>query len=217
MTESAKRPPTTLCNIDLLRGIAALAILFWHYQHFYFPRAGVNGVADSRAEQPLFDEFAWLYLHGDWAVQFFWILSGFIFFHVYASRRDVGLWEYFSNRFSRLYPLHFITLFVVAWLQFLSWSWFGHFQIYQLNDVWHFILNLFMASHWGFQEGYSFNGPIWSISVEILVYAMFFCFIRAFEIRLVTSALFLVFSLILFSVSQGPISACAVFFAVGGG
>jgi len=27
---------TQLCNIDLLRGIAAIAILFWHYQHFYF-------------------------------------------------------------------------------------------------------------------------------------------------------------------------------------
>jgi len=112
-------PPATLCNIDLLRGIAAFAILLWHYQHFYFPRAGVNGVADQRAVQPLFYMFSWFYLHGAWAVQFFWILSGFIFFHVYAQRGDVSLREFFGNRFSRLYPLHLITLCIVAVLQFV--------------------------------------------------------------------------------------------------
>jgi peptidoglycan/LPS O-acetylase OafA/YrhL len=46
--------------------------------------------------------------------------------------------------------------------------------IYAFNDLRHFVLNLFSASYWGFQDGYSFNGPSWSISAEILVYVLFF-------------------------------------------
>lgn len=216
ITQSTTQLPATLCNIDLLRGLAALAILFWHYQHFYFPRAGVNDVASQRTEQPLFDAFAWLYLHGDWAVQFFWILSGFIFFHVYAQRRDVGLWAFFANRLSRLYPLHFITLIAVAGIQLFSLILFGHFQIYPFNDLWHFVLNLFMASHWGLQEGYSFNGPIWSISVEVVVYAAFLLYLKKIGISLISGILFLGFAVLFYAIESGPISACAVFFSLGG-
>lgn len=213
---SSTSPPATLCNIDLLRGLGAFAILFWHYQHFYFPRAGVNGVSGQRAVQPLFDMFSWFYLHGAWAVQFFWILSGFIFFHVYAQRGDVSLREFFGNRFSRLYPLHFITLCIVAVLQFVSWQWFGQFQIYPFNDLWHFSLNVFMASHWGFQDGYSFNAPIWSISVELLVYGMFYGFLRAVGVRFLTSVLWLGWSLVFYMNSPGPVFECAALFALGG-
>lgn len=206
--------PHQLCNIDFLRGIAALIILFWHYQHFYFPQAGVNAVVT--AEQPLFGLFAWFYLHGAWAVQFFWILSGFVFFHVYAGRRDVSLRNFFGQRFSRLYPLHVVTLCLVAALQFISWQCFGQFQIYPLNDLWHFVLNLFMASHWGLQSGWSFNAPIWSISVELLVYAMFFGFLKTVGVRPLTSVLWLAWSLLFYKNAPGPIFECATLFALGG-
>lgn len=61
MKEEDENKPSLLCNIDLLRGIAAISILFWHYQHFYYPRAGVNPIARgefSGAAQPLFDWFS---------------------------------------------------------------------------------------------------------------------------------------------------------------
>jgi peptidoglycan/LPS O-acetylase OafA/YrhL len=160
--------------------------------------------------------FSCFYLYGAWAVQFFWVLSGFIFFHVYTARRDVPLREFFINRFSRLYPLHVITLCIIAALQFASWVRFGHFQIYPFNDAWHFLLNVFMASHWGFQEGWSFNAPIWSISVEVLVYAMFYSFLRAFGIRLLTSLIWLGWSLLFYVNTPNSVFECAALFALGG-
>lgn len=206
-----------ICNIDLLRGIAAITILFWHYQHLYFPEAGVNPVgAEQRVLQPLFPMFSWLYTYGSWGVQFFWILSGYVFFHAYASRRDVSARDYFVNRFSRLYPLHFITLVVVAVLQFVSMRYFGKYQIYPQNNAYHFVLNLFMASHWGFQEGYSYNAPIWSISVEVLVYGLFFVYLRGLGVRLVPSLVWLAWSLLLLKTASSPILECAALFSLGG-
>ena len=205
-----------ICNIDLLRCIAAITILFWHYQHLYFPTAGVNPVGNDPSIQPLFSVFSWLYLYGSWAVQFFWILSGFVFFHAYAGRQQVSARDYFVNRFSRLYPLHAITLIVVAFLQFVSMRYFGKYQIYPQNDAYHFLLNVFMASHWGFQAGYSFNAPIWSISVEVLVYGLFFVYLKGLGVGLVSSLVWLAWSLLLLKNAPSPIAECAALFALGG-
>lgn len=208
--------PQKLCNIDLLRGVAAIAILLWHYQHFYYLEAGVNSITGRLSIQPLFNLFSWFYIHGAWAVQFFWILSGFVFFHVYERRRNISLSEFFIHRFARLYPLHLITLCLVALLQFVSWYWFNKFQIYPFNDVWHFILNLFMASHWGFQQGWSFNAPVWSISVEVLVYIMFFVFLKSIGVRTFTSIVWFAWSLLLYKNAQTSIFESAALFALGG-
>ena len=35
-----------------------------------------------------------------------------------------------------------------------------------------------MASEWGITQGESFDGPIWSVSVEVLVYLLFFLMLR---------------------------------------
>ena len=29
-------------------------------------------------------------------------------------------------------------------------------------------------NYWGFENGYGFNGPVWSVSVEVLIYFIFF-------------------------------------------
>lgn len=208
--------PQKYCNIDFLRGIAAIVILLWHYQHFYFPEAGINPIAGRPEIQPFFDLFSWFYIYGASAVQFFWIISGFVFFHAYEQRRNISIREFFSHRFSRLYPLHFITLCIITALQFISLAWLGKFQIYPLNDIFHFFLNLFMASHWGFQEGWSFNAPIWSISIEILVYIMFFVFLKAFGVRLITVFAWFLWSMLFYKNSQTVVFECAALFALGG-
>jgi peptidoglycan/LPS O-acetylase OafA/YrhL len=203
--------PANLCNIDLLRGLATIAILVWHYQHFYPPMAGW-----TPDQQPMFVSLKWLYLKGEWAVKFFWILSGFIFFHVYSRQRAISAREFFGNRFSRLYPLHFVTLCLVAVLQIVSMNLFSHFQIYYENDMYHFILNLFFASHWGFQFGFSFNAPIWSISVEVLAYGVFFVYLKSVGVNLASCFVWLVCSLILYKIAPGSLSECVALFALGG-
>lgn len=107
----------------------------------------------------------------------FFCLSGFIFFWLYSERlatRQTSFREFAVLRISRLYPLHFLTLLIVlAGQQFMHWRYGSHF-VYPHNDCYHFVLQLFMASDWGFERGYSFNGPIWSVSVEMLLYLVFF-------------------------------------------
>ena len=208
--------PLDLCNIDLLRGLATVAILVWHYQHFYYPMAAQPLAGWTPNQQPMFETLKWLYLHGEWAVKFFWILSGFIFFHVYGQRRAISAREFFGNRFSRLYPLHFVTLCWVAALQIFSMHRFGHFQIYSENDLYHFLLNLAFASHWGFQSGFSFNAPIWSISVEVLAYAVFFVYLKYIGVNLVSSFAWLLCSLIFYLIAPGSLCECVALFSLGG-
>jgi len=162
--------------LDLLRGTAAFAVLIGHYGHFFFP--GASGPQNLVFEKlPFFRLLRPFYFDGGLAVQLFFVLSGFVFFSQYlAAIQDgrVGAWRFFVLRFSRLYPLHFVTLIVVAGLQILAVSMNGVPIVYPHNDVYHFALNLLFISHWGLQYGWSFNAPVWSVSIEVLLYIGFF-------------------------------------------
>ncbi|UAB77786.1 acyltransferase [Erythrobacter sp. SCSIO 43205] len=170
---SRSSAPQHYFAVDVLRGLAAVAVLFFHYQHFFYPDGVYHvDVRSLSQELPLHSLLFPLYRYGGSAVQVFWLISGFVFAHVYASRITSGK-EFFIKRFARLYPLHFLTLVVVALLQIIANWTLGSSLIYEHNDLYHFALNLFFASYWGFEEGYSFNAPIWSVSVEIISYAFF--------------------------------------------
>jgi len=168
-----------LAGLELIRFISAIAVLFWHYQHFSF--VADQQVGFIRENQPLYRFFSLFYDYGFYGVQVFWCLSGFIFFWKYReaiASGSVGLRKFFVLRFSRLYPLHIVTLLLVGALQMAYYSQQGYYFVYQANDLKHFLLQLGLASHWGFQAGYSFNGPIWSISVEVVAYIVFFALLR---------------------------------------
>jgi len=74
-----------------------------------------------------------------------------------------------------------------------------------------------MASNWGFQEGDSYNGPIWSISLEVVVYAIFFLTLafvsRSWLVNAIILALCAFFRLFKF---YHPIFDCLAFFYAGG-
>lgn len=167
---------TRLESLDALRGIAALAVVFWHWQHFWF--VGYRADASfSRPAQPLYSIFYPLYERGFMAVDLFFTLSGFVFFWLYADaigRRTVTARRFFDLRFSRLYPLHFATLLVVAGGQAIYFAANAEYFVYGFNDAYHFVLHLLFVPAVGWEGGWSFNGPVWSVSVEALVYALFF-------------------------------------------
>ncbi|MGE5514479.1 MAG: acyltransferase family protein [Bacteroidota bacterium] len=208
-------------GLELLRFLCSLSVLIWHYQHFFKISALATIDGYDVSLQPLYSLLWIWYELGGYAVQIFWALSGFIFFWKYAELiRDGGLGgrEFFTLRFSRLYPLHFLTLVFVALLQWGYWDVHGGPYIYLSNDVRHFALNLFMASHWGFQKNYSFNGPIWSVSIEVLAYAAFFLIARrvAFTPR---NMLALIVTLTIFLMAlpgMQDIMLCLLFFFAGG-
>jgi peptidoglycan/LPS O-acetylase OafA/YrhL len=159
--------------LDLIRGLAAFSILFYHYNVLYFTTPLIRPLrSEESATEPLYAQLWILYDHGHYAVNFFWMLSGFVFGAVYLYGAK-GTRDFIVHRLARLYPLHLLTLCVVSALQILSITFTGQFQIVAINDLYHFILQLFFASNWGIQKGPSFNAPIWSVSIEVLVYGLF--------------------------------------------
>jgi peptidoglycan/LPS O-acetylase OafA/YrhL len=167
--------------LDTLRGVAALSIVVWHWQHFYAV-SGVWQAGWQRTAQPFFWALKPLYDAGWAAVDLFFALSGFIFFWLYAPairERAIGLGQFAWLRFSRLYPLFFVTLIVAAVLQFFFHRATGHFFIYDANDAQHFTASLAMAQQWLPPNiDQSFNGPSWSVSIEVLLYCIFFALCR---------------------------------------
>tara|TARA_B110000971_G_scaffold118151_1_gene121040 strand:- start:916 stop:1938 length:1023 start_codon:yes stop_codon:yes gene_type:complete len=161
-----------ISSIELIRFIAALAVVIYHY-HYMF-----NGFNKLTVQSlPFFSFLNMFYNYGTYAVHVFFIISGFIFSYVYFDQKTINTKEFFVNRFARLYPLHFITLIFVLILSVVN----NEFSSYFLNayipiytDFYHFVLQLFFISYWGFQESFSFNTPSWSISIEIMMYIIFF-------------------------------------------
>jgi peptidoglycan/LPS O-acetylase OafA/YrhL len=167
--------------LDTLRGLAALSIVIWHWQHFQ----AISGEWPDdwqRSAQPLYWLLKPLYDEGWAAVDLFFPLSGFIFFWLYGAairERRIGAGRFARLRFSRLYPLHLVTLVAVAILQFFFLRATGHFFIYDANDWQHFASGAIMAQQWlppTIEQ--SFNGPAWSVSVEVLLYCVFFAACR---------------------------------------
>lgn len=184
---SAMREPNRLYGIELLRFVCALVIVLWHYQHFFLVTDVNNGLIDGYVPSrlPGFELLSIPYTAGGHAVEAFWLISGFIFFWKYAdsiTSRMVSWQSFFVFRFSRLYPLHIATLLLVATLQYVYYQVHGFHPVYPLVDSYHFVLNLFMASGWGLEQDFSFNGPIWSVSAEEIIYASFF--VLAFRFQL---------------------------------
>lgn len=179
MTGSPQQPAFFLW-IDVMRGVAALAIVIFHYHHFYLADWTQRPSLPTVSEFPYASVFALFYEYGHYAVQFFWVISGFVFAHVYGTAQTVSGQAFWIARVARLYPLHLATLLFMFGLQMISLSLVGHWQIYGNNDLKHLVLQLFFASNSvTFSHGLSFNGPIWSVSLEICAYALFFVLLPA--------------------------------------
>ena len=114
-------------------------------------------------------------------VPIFWCLSGFVFNFKYSKAiclDKLSFKKYSLARFSRLYPLALLTLVLTCLLQLRYEKLNTLSFVFHKGDPYHFFLNAFMISHWGFQRFTAFNGPVWSISVEIIVYIVFFVVCR---------------------------------------
>lgn len=168
--------PNRLVSLDALRGIAALAIVVWHWQHF-FAIGGDWQEGWTASMQPFYAVLKPLYVQGWAAVDLFFALSGFVFFWLYGDairEGRIGTGRFALLRFSRLYPLHVAMLVLVAVLQLFFFRAHGTFFVYQQNDAAHFAAHLFMVQNWWPDAPQTFDGPTWSVSIEVLLYALFF-------------------------------------------
>jgi peptidoglycan/LPS O-acetylase OafA/YrhL len=170
-----------LLGLELLRFACAIVVLMFHFQHFAM-------IGDGVANEPLtLRTLLWpIYDYGRYGVEVFWSISGFIFYWKYADAIHAGLVgarRFFWLRFSRLYPLHLLTLLIVAALQPAYAALAGKPFVYG-NGTTDFILQLGLADQWPGSRALSFNGPIWSVSAEVFVYLLFYLVMRAFGRRL---------------------------------
>lgn len=151
--------PARLDEITAARGIAACAVVIYH----------INAYAHGAIAQV----FPPLH-YGILAVDFFFVLSGFILTHVYRDAWRAGTYRHGSfmgKRFARVWPLHVATLLGVALIIFAG-ARFG------LSPEWHptissFFLNFLMLDAEGLTSELAWNQPAWSIGAEWFAYLLF--------------------------------------------
>lgn len=150
-------------QINPLTGLRFFAA-FWLLLYFFQGRVDIPTGLDLM-----------LIKNGYLGVDLFFILSGFVLAHVYGPQFEDNKYSHSAflwARFSRVYPLHFATLFMML----------GLFAIAVLTDA-DFDKNAFSVSHlpfhltltqaWGFVDADSWNFPSWSISSEWFAYLSF--------------------------------------------
>ena len=105
-------------------------------------------------------------------VSFFFLLNGFIIAYNYQHRlqeKQIGRRTFWVARIARIYPLHWLTLFIAAAL--------GHYVTATdgADYLAHFLASLTLTNAYIPEADYffSFNSPSWSLCCEQLFY---FCF-----------------------------------------
>jgi peptidoglycan/LPS O-acetylase OafA/YrhL len=163
-------------GLDGLRGLCAIGVVIFHHKHFAFTRPHVFDES-GLPFKPLLDP---LYTHGLLLVEVFFILSGFIFYRLYAARlkpkatSPLSSRAFWVARIARLYPLYLITLVSAAAILSLTSGIIGQRFVYEEDGLLVFAQSLLMIQQWQPSAVHSFNGPNWSLSVEILLYGLFF-------------------------------------------
>jgi len=100
-------------------------------------------------------------------VSLFFVLSGFILFHVYGEAVENGrMRQFFLARFARVWPMHVAAVFMFMVLMK------PHFHLPEWTIV---LSNITLVQGWIPLPRYnfSFNGVAWSISAEFAFYLLF--------------------------------------------
>ena len=125
------------------------------------------------------DAHSWLnnfFSSGYMAVDFFFILSGFILSHNYAesiANKTFSYFSFLSKRIARVYPVHLITLFIMMLCAFFLSYILEIGDFFEDQNTSNFLQNIIMVHSWFGEENNSYNKPSWSISVEFFAYIIF--------------------------------------------
>ena len=143
-----------IVSLDGLRGVAAMLVAIYHL--------------------PVI--FGFKITHAYLAVDFFFILSGWVMAHSYEERIRLGMpfRDFLHNRFARLYPLYAVAL-LTAFVLTLIKSRIGTTSA----NIACFVPNALMLPCLQ-DEGPSFplNGPSWSIFIEVAINLAWFFAVR---------------------------------------
>ncbi|MGE0417542.1 MAG: acyltransferase family protein [Acetobacteraceae bacterium] len=144
------------------RGLAAWWVVLFHFDG-YFPSSLSFLVPFAR--------------YGYLAVDFFFVLSGFIiahnYLHLFERPTRAGFGHFLGVRLARIYPLHIFILFLylinpIAIMLFAT----GPLDM-QRYDPAYFLMSIVLIQNWGLTDQLAWNVPAWSISTEWLAYLFF--------------------------------------------
>lgn len=147
--------------LDGLRGVAALAVVIFHFMEWIFTDPSKNFIG-----------------HGFLAVDFFFCLSGFVIGYAYDDRiAKMGLRNFFISRIIRLHPL-VVAGSVLGLLAFLLDPFGGHLELYSTGKIiLTFVCSLFMIPLPVIADRafnlFSFNAPAWSLFWEYIANIMY--------------------------------------------
>mgnify|MGYP001293425944 CR=1 FL=1 len=172
--------------LDGLRGVAALLVLWYHVNEGFGFAGAVNGVSDGRILN---------FNHGYLAVDFFFILSGFVIGYAYDDRwnKGFGLKEFFKRRLIRLHPMVIMgaILGVITFCLQGSVQWNGtqittSFTMLALLLTMFFIPAIPGAGYEirGNGEMFPLNGPFWSLFFEYIGNILYALFIRRLSTKM---------------------------------
>ena len=145
--------------LDSLRGVCALLVVLFHLP----VSSHLHALALTR--------------HGYLFVDFFFVLSGFVIAHAYGARlstgREVG--RFLIRRVGRVWPLHVAVLGAFVVLEFCRlWFHFDDITAFARDRAPEYLLtNLLLIQAYGIHPYLTWNGPAWSISVEMGCYVVF--------------------------------------------
>lgn len=171
--------------LDGLRGIAALAVVVFHFMEWIYPELNQNFIG-----------------HGFLAVDFFFCLSGFVIGYAYDNRiGKMGVKEFFKSRIIRLHPL--VVLGSILGLIGLFMDPFADGPAMDAGKIaLLFIASIFMIPlpimEERFFNNFSLNAPAWSLFWEYVAnifYALILCRLgkRALQILTIIAAIVLVY------------------------
>ncbi len=154
--------------LDGLRGVAALMVIFFHLFEVYCPHGAQQHIN-----------------HGYLAVDFFFVLSGFVIGYAYDDRwGKMTTWGFFKRRLARLHPMVIAGTVIGFAMFYLGATAFpGILQAPAWKVFVCFVMALFMIPAGpkmdirGWVETNSFNGPNWSLTLEYIgniLYAFLF-------------------------------------------
>lgn len=150
-------------NLDGLRGIAALAVVFFHAAN-WFPSP------DTTFYRTLYQILSFHNLGGDLGVLFFFILSGFLITYLLFQEGSafgrIGLGNFYMRRLLRIWPLYYLSVGIGFWLFPLLFSQHA-LPASQNSDIGMYLI--FAGNFDHIQTGAPTNGLLgvqWSVAVE---------------------------------------------------
>lgn len=196
-TESYLAPKSHYEILDGLRGVAAVLVVTFHVLETF------NGG----------NRFNQIINHGYLAVDFFFLLSGFVVAYAYDDRwGKMTQWDFYKRRLIRLQPMVIMGSLIGAALFYFQAG--SVFPLISVTPIWKMLLIMLVGCTLvpvlpsmdirGWQEMHPLNGPAWSLFFEYIANILYALFVRKFSKTLLSILVIFSAGLLIHFLVWGP-------------